>query len=168
MLDGARPLSALSKERAELSPEAPFLFTATEAVRFREAEERATALAAALAHQGVEAGDRVAILLPGCVEFVYTFLALTKLGAVAVPLDPRLTESEVRYLLRHAEATALVTVERFGGADFLERLEAWFPQLPELQFAVTVGRRISGTMTESFSSRISFPPVGESRSPPMG
>ncbi len=132
-------LSQALDARAEVDPDRVFLFDGGDRVTFGDATAHSRALAAALANLGVEAGDRVALVLPGCAEFVHSLFALSRLGAVAVPLDPRLTAPELRYLLRHSEAVVAVTVERYGGVDFLELFEGFLPQLPELQYVVTVG-----------------------------
>jgi len=66
-------------------------------------------------------------------------LAAAKLGAVIVPLDPRLTASELHYMLRHSEAVAAVTIESYGEVEYLELFEDLMVQLPELQYLVTVG-----------------------------
>ncbi len=116
-----------------------FLFDGGTTATFGEVAAASRSLAAALGHLGVEPGDRVALLLPACAEFVQSLFALSRLGAVAVPLDPRLPPSELRYLLRHSEAVAVVTIERFLGVDYLQRFEDLLPALPELQYLVTVG-----------------------------
>ncbi|MDH5758081.1 MAG: AMP-binding protein [Gemmatimonadota bacterium] len=108
-------------------------------VTYGEVESRTEALAAALADLGVETGDRVALLLPAGEEFVLSLFAVARLGATVVPLDPRLTPAELRYLLRHSEAVCCVTMERVEEMDFLEFFEDLLVSLPELQYLVTVG-----------------------------
>lgn len=121
-------------------PQRDYLVTdAGESWTYQEIQADVDALAASLHGLGIEAGDRVAILLPGCPEFVIAAYALARLGVVVVPINPRLAESEIRYLLRHSEAVAAVTVEQFHGVDYLELFEELLPQLPELQYLVTVG-----------------------------
>ncbi|TVP74664.1 MAG: long-chain fatty acid--CoA ligase [Gemmatimonadales bacterium] len=108
-------------------------------VSFGTMARESRALAGAMAHLGIEAGDRVALVLPGRPEFVTALFALARLGAVAVPLNPRISPGELRYMLRHSEATALVTVERFQGEDYLQLFEEMLPVLPDLQYLFTVG-----------------------------
>ncbi len=121
------------------SPQRDFLVAGGEGHSYTRIREESDALAASLANLGIEAGDRMAILLPGCQEFVVALFALARLGVVAVPINPRLAESEIRYLLRHSQAVGAVTVERFHGVDYLEVFEELLPRLPELQYLVTVG-----------------------------
>ncbi|MEX1256249.1 MAG: class I adenylate-forming enzyme family protein [Gemmatimonadota bacterium] len=133
-------ISGALAARAQSDPLGTYLIFEDRAVSFGRIEEESEALAAALANLGIEVGDRVAIVLPGCPEFVVSLFAVAKLGAVLVPLDPGLTEPELRYMLRHSEAVCAITVESFHGVDFLQRFETFFPLLPELQYVVTVGQ----------------------------
>lgn len=125
--------------RATTDPASPYLRVGDDIHTFGEIESQAESLAAALANLGVEAGDRVALLLPPCPEFVISFFAMAKLGAVVVPLNPRLGTAEMQYMLRHSEAVCVVTIEQDHGIDYLQLFEDLMPQLPELQYVVTVG-----------------------------
>jgi crotonobetaine/carnitine-CoA ligase len=66
-----------------------------------------------LAHEwrraGIGAGDRVAVMLRNVPEFVYVYLANSKLGIETVPIDPRSRGEKLRYFLEFAECKALVT-----------------------------------------------------------
>jgi len=125
--------------RATSDPGRPYLLEAGSALTFGDVDSRSDALAAGLANLGVEAGDRVALVLPNCPEFVVSLFAVAKLGAVIVPLDPRQPPGELQYMLRHSEAVAAVTVERAWGIDYLQLFEDLLVRLPELQYLVTVG-----------------------------
>jgi len=133
-------LTAALAQRATLDPERVFLLSGGGRTTFGETDSQAEAMAAALHGLGVEAGDRVALLLPPCPEFAVALFAAAKIGAVVVPLNPRLPGPELRYLLRHSEAVAAVTIETFEGVDYLQLFEGLFPQLPALKYLVTVGK----------------------------
>lgn len=125
--------------RATADPGAAYLRCEGDILTFGQIESMAESMAAALASLGVESGDRVALILPPCPEFVVSFFAAAKLGAVVVPLNPRLTTPELQYMLRHSEAVCAVTIEQDNGVDYLQLFEELMPQLPELQYLVTVG-----------------------------
>ena len=61
-------------------------------------------------------GDRVALYLQNVPQFVVALLAIWKLGAVAVPINPMLREREVAYLLADSEATALICLQELWHA----------------------------------------------------
>jgi long-chain acyl-CoA synthetase len=69
-------------------------------------------MAAGLAAQGVQRGERVAFLLPNCPEFVMGFLAVARLGAVAVPIPADSTERELRHALTSSGARTLLAGNR--------------------------------------------------------
>ncbi len=125
--------------RATSDPEREFVRFGDHVLTYGRVESESEALAASLAHLGVEAGDRVAFVLPACPEFVISMFAAAKLGAVVVPLNPRLPTAELQYMMRHSEAVCAVTVERAYGVDYLQLFEEMLVQLPELQYLVTVG-----------------------------
>lgn len=126
--------------RATTDPGRPFLLSNDTSVSYGEVDSQSDALAASLANLGVEPGDRVALVLPACPEFVVSLFAVAKLGAVAVPLNPRDPARELQYMLRHSEAFCAITVERAYGVDFLHLFEELQVRLPELQYLVTVGQ----------------------------
>ena len=72
------------------------------------------ALAAGLAAEGIRRDVRVAIISNNVPEFLLLSLALSKLGAVFVPLNYRLTAAELAQLLRHARVRAVATVPEFA------------------------------------------------------
>ena len=125
--------------RATTDPDRAFVRHGSRVLSVGQVDSRSDALAAALAGLGIESGDRIALVLPAWPEFVISLFAVAKLGAVAVPLDPRLTRSELQYMLRHSKAVAAVSAEEFQGTDFLQLFEEILVQLPEMHYLVTVG-----------------------------
>jgi fatty-acyl-CoA synthase len=132
-------VSRILSLRADEDPDRVFLHHEGATWSYEQVAEEATALAAALANLGIEEGDRVALVLPPCPEFVVSFFAVARLGAVLVPLDPRQTESELRYKLRHSEAVCAITIETLDDLDYLQLFEGILAGLPALQYVVTVG-----------------------------
>src|SRR5690606_33424773 len=94
--------------RATSDPESVYIRFGDQALTVGRLESDAESLAAALAGLGVGAGDRVALVLPPCPEFVVSMFAASKLGAVVVPLSPRATTVDLQYMLRHSEASCAV------------------------------------------------------------
>jgi acyl-CoA synthetase (AMP-forming)/AMP-acid ligase II len=68
----------------------------------------AEAFAAALVHQDLQSGDRVAILADNCAEHVIAYLGTMRAGGVAVPVNHRLPLETVHYILRDSEARLCV------------------------------------------------------------
>jgi fatty-acyl-CoA synthase len=125
--------------RAEEDPRHPYLVFGGRRFTYGQVDAQSDALAAALHELGVEAGDRIALTLPNWPEFVITAFAAAKLGAIVVPLNPKYTTPELQYMLRHSEATVVVTAETYDGVDYLGRFEGFLTSLPDLQYVVSVG-----------------------------
>ncbi|MGD0186639.1 MAG: class I adenylate-forming enzyme family protein [Roseiarcus sp.] len=75
---------------------------------FAELGREVDRLASGLQSIGVTAGDRVALLIPTCVEMTISVFALCRIGAIAVPLDTRLIASEVEYMVADSGSVALI------------------------------------------------------------
>ncbi|WP_432534407.1 acyl-CoA synthetase [Kineococcus arenarius] len=94
--------------RARIAPERTALLDERRALTYGELAERTARLAGTLRRLGVGHGDRVAYLGVNAVEVFETMFATWLLGAVAVPLNYRLSGTEVRYMLEDCGATVLV------------------------------------------------------------
>ncbi|MEV0128493.1 AMP-binding protein [Dactylosporangium sp. NPDC050688] len=116
---------------ARRAPERACFVSAAGQRTFAEVRDRVHRLARGLQQMGMTPGDRVAILATDSPEYVETFLALVKIGAVAVPLNYRLSPAEIATLLRAAEASWIFVGDRYV-PDVL-RLQ---PDLPYLQHLV--------------------------------
>ncbi len=67
-----------------------------------------------LEFSGIKKGDRVAIIVGNSVEFVVSFFAITKIGAVAVPINTFLKKGEFEYILNDCEAKLLISSPAFA------------------------------------------------------
>jgi acyl-CoA synthetase (AMP-forming)/AMP-acid ligase II len=80
---------------------------------FARINTHANQIARHLLESGIRKGDRVAVLLPNCPEYIETDFALIKTGAVRLPLNPRLSASECIYMVGNAEARVIVFAPEF-------------------------------------------------------
>ncbi|MCO6010448.1 long-chain fatty acid--CoA ligase [Actinoallomurus purpureus] len=85
---------------------------------YSDLHARTSALADALHRKGVRRGDRVGILALNSPEFIEVFLAAAKLGAITVPVNYRLSEGEVRYVLADAGVSALLHSDTFSAVAY--------------------------------------------------
>nr|MBA3409421.1 AMP-binding protein [Geodermatophilaceae bacterium] len=99
------------------------------------AEVDATALG--LAARGVGKGDRVGIWAPNCAEWVFTQYGTAKLGAILVNINPAYRTHELRYVLRQAGISVLVSATAFKTSDYqamVGEVRADCPDLREVYF----------------------------------
>lgn len=95
-----------------------------ERITYSEVEVRSADMAARLLAAGVTKGVRVGILAPNGPDFVTAFLAATRIGAVAVPINTLFQPGELHWVLRDADVHTLLAVETLLGKDLLERIES--------------------------------------------
>ena len=81
---------------------------------YRQFHARITRFGNALHGLGLSSGDRVALLMPDIREYLEADYGTMAAGLVRVPLDPRLTRTDIVALLRHSGARALVTHASFA------------------------------------------------------
>jgi carnitine-CoA ligase len=99
----------LFEAAAEKAPEKEFLLFKDQTLRYAQALDLVNRIANGYLSLGIEKGDRIAILLPNCLEFPLTCLAANMIGAVTVPVNGRLVGHEIEYILNHSEAGILIT-----------------------------------------------------------
>ncbi|HET6736552.1 fatty-acid--CoA ligase FadD5 [Mycobacterium sp.] len=100
---------------ALMQPDATALRFLGRTTTWGELDRRVTALAGALSRRGVEFGDRVLILMLNRTEFIESFLAINKLGAIAVPVNFRMTPAEVSFLVSDCQAEVVITESVLAG-----------------------------------------------------
>ncbi|MCB0044017.1 MAG: AMP-binding protein [Caldilineaceae bacterium] len=135
-------LNRLSENCRALSPKVALEFVgdgpgAGRTVTYGQLEERVTRTMAYLLDRGVEPGDRVALQLPKGLPFICLHLAVMRLGAISLPLNPGYPPRELRYFLQDAAAKLF-----FGDLAAREPIERLMigqqAELPELEEIVLV------------------------------
>jgi len=99
---------------------------------------RTNQLANALAKRGVRKGDCIGVLHVNCNQYVETYFASAKLGAIFVPLNFRAKADELAYMMGHAEVKVL-----FVGDRYYDLVQSIRPQLPKIKeyFSLEGGRK---------------------------
>ena len=97
------------ERHALMQPNATALRFLGNTMTWARLQRRVGALADGLSRRGVGIGDRVMILMLNRTEFVESVLAANMLGAIAVPLNFRLTSAEIAFLVEDCEARVMIT-----------------------------------------------------------
>jgi acyl-CoA synthetase (AMP-forming)/AMP-acid ligase II len=165
--------------RAEQHGDKPMVIDTESRISYAELDETTRALAAAFIEAGTGKGTRVGLIMPNRVQWVQIAVALTRIGAVLVPLSTLLQPPELVAQLRVASVQVLITVEEFRGHRYLDDLagvvnttelpalrEVWAPdhlttgrdqQMVDAMAAVLTP---SDTLVIMFTSGSSGPPRG--------
>ena len=105
-------------------------------ISFRDLDKSVNRVASGLKNLGIKKDNAVAIMLPNIPEFVYTFYACQKLGAVAVPFNTMYKGREISHILKDSGAKAIVCLTNF--VPLINEIKS---DLPELEHIITTGER---------------------------
>jgi acyl-CoA synthetase (AMP-forming)/AMP-acid ligase II len=131
-------LSACVDRLAAGQPDRILVTDGYTALTTTQLRDQAYRLGAALRRLGVQAGDRVQVQLPNWNEFIVTYVALARIGAVLVPTMPIYRHDEVRYVLQHSGAKAAVVAGQFRGFDYQDMLADIRDSAPGLAHVISV------------------------------
>lgn len=110
----------------ELRPGKAAVIFKNQPITYLQLHRRCQRAAAWLQAIGVEKGDRVAVMVFNCPEFLELYLACARLGAIFVPVNFRLSPPEVDYLLQHSDPKLFVFDPMFvnlvTGLDLMGRM----------------------------------------------
>lgn len=101
---------------------------------WREFDEKANRFANLLLSRNIQKGDKVAILMMNCLEWLPVYFGILKTGAIAVPMNFRYTAEEIKYCLELSETKALIF-----GLEFVGRLESICDQIPHVKLLFFLG-----------------------------
>ena len=107
-------------------------------------DEKANRLANLLIKRGIKKGEKVAILLMNCLEWLPVYFGILKAGAVAVPLNFRYTAEEIKYCLDLSDTVALIF-----GPEFIGRIETIYHDIPKVRMLFYAGEN-RPTFAESY------------------
>lgn len=124
-----------------------------------EIAREATRLAAGLRALGIEKGDRVIVMMLNCPEVIIAYQAISRAGAVIIPVMPLLKAPEVHYIAQNSAAKAVVT-----SPILLPLLHAALSGLPTMRYVISTGDEEAGHDSGRDSSRpykvLSYKDVG--------
>lgn len=118
----SHPFHEFLRKCADKSPNAPAILTSTHLpifgrkfaqVTYKELDEQSDALAVALSDLGVKKGDRVAIVMPNCAQFVIAFFGILKAGAVVAATNPTYPPNKMAEQFKDSGANTVITLSLF-------------------------------------------------------
>ncbi len=113
-------------------------------ITWRVFDEKANRMANMLLSRGVKRGDKVAILMMNCLEWLPIYMGILKTGALAVPFNFRYSADEIQYCADLAEVDVLLF-----GPEFIGRIESIVEKLSKNRLLIFVGETCP-TFAESY------------------
>ena len=119
-------------------------------ITWSEFNKRANRFANFLLTRGIKKGDKVAILLMNCIEWLPIYFGILKTGAMAVPLNYRYAADEIKYCLELADADVIIF-----GPEFTGRVEQICTRVKRIKMWLYLGEDCP-TFAESYDNLVSY------------
>jgi len=152
-------LAGLLDRCARDSAERPFLTVGDGQLGYGEFADQAWRLAAGLRELGIGRGDKVSLFVPNGLAFLLGMFAAARLGALFVPIHAQFTAREARYILRHADASAVLV-----DADRLPLVREIMGDCPLLRHVIGAGTGRAGDVV-ALGDLLAGPTPAEVREP---
>ncbi|MCX7354791.1 MAG: AMP-binding protein [Alphaproteobacteria bacterium] len=134
-----RTLKEVLKRRADKLGDKPWVVTAERAYSYREMDQRSNALARGFLKAGIKHGDTVLIMLPDTIDYILTWCALAKIGAIEVPVNNHAKGTVFAHVVNDSLARAMI-VDR----QYLDRIEFVLGDLKDLKRVVLYSKDATG------------------------
>jgi len=138
----------LLEKQAQKYSDKVFLYFEDQRITYQDFNLTVNRVANAFKRMGVGKGERVAIMLPNSPAFLYTWMGLSKIGAVEVPINIGFTDVEVKYILQHSEASGIVIHQEYF--PILGRIRR--EEIPKLRNVIFYGDETPPSGTIPFST----------------
>ena len=119
-------------------------------ITWKEFDKKANRFANLLLTRGVKKGDKVAILLMNCIEWLPIYFGVLKTGALEVPINYRYTAEEIKYCLELSDSSMLIF-----GPEFIGRVEEICGRIPKVNMLFYVGEDCP-SFAESYDKLVSY------------
>lgn len=136
-----RPLGACLSMQARNHPDRDFLVFGDRSWTYRQFDDWVDHVAGGLTALGLSKGDKLAIMLPNCPEFMALWFACARIGVVEVPVNTAYRGPLLRHILEHSDARMAVL-----GHEFVERLRHDTVGFAKLEKLVTWSEEASEPM----------------------
>ena len=96
---------------------------------------------------GIKKGDRVALWAPNIPEWIIVQIALARIGAIMVPIDPGIDRENLRYILEQSGSRTMIMARGLEGEEYVDMILTVKDEVPALEQIVVIA-------TQSFADTI--------------
>src|SRR5215470_764162 len=118
----------------QVQPTAPAILQDDVVLAFKELDERCNRMANALVSLGIGPGDRVALMFTNDYRFIESLLGAMRVGAVPVPLNIRMGDEAIKYVVVDSEAVVLI-----ANSEMAARARSLVPEFPGVRHFIVDG-----------------------------
>ena len=139
------PLGDFLDKAADIYPDKEALVEGKQRFTYAQLKSKTDKLAIAFIDLGVKPLDRVLLQLPNWAEFIFTYFALQKIGAIPILLLAKHRQNEINHLLNLTEANSWVVAERYHKTDYLPIIDDVLQNSTTLENVILVRASRPGT-----------------------
>jgi fatty-acyl-CoA synthase len=126
-----KPIHQFFFEMADQYLNNDYILTESKTWNYQEIQDEVRKLALSLYELGIQKGDHLALILPNFAEFVIAKLASTTIGAVTVPLNFRLKQEELKYLINQSKTSYLIVIDEWSSFNYIDAIRELSPEIFE-------------------------------------
>ncbi|MFK7977462.1 MAG: AMP-binding protein [Halioglobus sp.] len=157
---GNKTIAQGAWEKARLQPDDVAIFLEGEdSITYGAIAEEARRLAAGLRKLGLKQGDVISFQLPNWRESVAVDIAASALGLINNPIIPIYRDRELRFILKDARTRLIYIPEQVRSLEFPGMIESLRPELPDLEFVVTVRAQQAHENTLRYEELVQSDPI---------
>ncbi|WP_342512887.1 AMP-binding protein [Sporosarcina sp. FSL K6-1522] len=147
-----KTINDILQEAVATCPTNIFLYEDSKSLTYQQLDEVTDRLASAFLEEGLTRGDHIGVLALNQMEWLISYFAAAKIGVGVVALSVRYRDSELAYMLNHAEVKALVSIDKIPGFNFSEFFFDFQSKVPSVEKYIFIGEGFNGSL--SFSELI--------------
>ncbi|UNK72226.1 class I adenylate-forming enzyme family protein [Microbacterium sp. H1-D42] len=152
---------------AEQKPDAEALVSAEQRLTWAQTKQAVDRFAASLWAQGVRKGDRIAMMSAARPEFLIAMMATNRVGGIWLGINPKMTESEIQYLLEDSTPSVLIAARMFAGSDQAEKIRSIRGMSASLKHVFTIGEAFDDAISYDAATSDSVDPSALDALPPV-
>jgi acyl-CoA synthetase (AMP-forming)/AMP-acid ligase II len=141
---------------ASVIPNETALVFKDQKINYRQLNQITDTLAKAFLKFGVKKGDRIVTVLPSCPEFVYTFIASSKVDAITVPMDVRYKVADFKKFLSHVEPKIVIAMSKFRDNNIAENIKPLLSNFKDTKFIMIGDADFGTSFNNVISQRLDF------------
>jgi crotonobetaine/carnitine-CoA ligase len=130
-----RVLHRLLERQRERYGDRTFFYFADREYSYKAFDDGASRVAAGLQKLGIKKGDKVAIIMDNCPEYLFVWFGISKLGAVEVPVNTAHKGDILSYMLSQSDSKMIVTETKY-----LDRIERVLKEIPRVESFIILDR----------------------------
>ncbi len=148
-----RTIGSILEDKAKLNQDKTYVLFRDQKISYQEVHDNSSRVANGFLSLGIKKGDKVAVMLNNCPEYLYSWFGLAKLGAVDSPTNTSYKGDGLRHLIANSDAKALVVDESY--VDRIELIQNELPTLEKVIIYSPEGKEVKANLkfpTYSFNS----------------